>query len=116
MQPQEVARKAADLMLEKKAKDVVLLDLRGLSGATDYFVIGSAESDVQVRAISESVVDGLETSGVRIYHLEGFSERRWVLLDCIDVVVHIFLEELRDFYGLERLWGDAPLEKRTEDA
>lgn len=114
MQPQEVAEHAAELMLEKKAKDVVILDLRGLSGATDYFVIGSAETEVQVKAISESVVAGLEDSGNRIYHLEGFSERRWVLLDCIDVVVHIFLEELREFYGLERLWGDAPLEKRID--
>jgi ribosome-associated protein len=106
-----VARLAADLMLSKKATDVVLLDIAELSGAADFFVIGSASTDVQVRAVSEAVVEGLEEAGIRINHVEGFTERRWVLIDCIDVVVHVFLDDLREFYALERLWGDARLEK-----
>jgi len=101
-------------MLTKKATDVVVLDLRSLSTAADFFVVGSGETDVQVRAISEAVVDGLETAGIRVNHIEGFRERRWVLIDCIDVVAHVFLKELRDFYSLERLWGDAPLETIEE--
>ncbi|MFH1679021.1 MAG: ribosome silencing factor [Candidatus Eisenbacteria bacterium] len=98
-------------MLTKKATDVVILDLGSISTAADFFVIGSGKTDVQVRAISEAVVGGLEEQGVRISHIEGFRERRWVLVDCIDVVAHVFVNELRDFYSLERLWGDAPLEK-----
>lgn len=107
----EIARQAAEAMLTRKAKDVVMLDLRSLSSATDFFVIGSGETDVQVRAIADAVMDGLEVKGVRIGHLEGYPERRWILLDCIDVVVHVFLEDVREFYGLERLWGDAAIEK-----
>ena len=110
----ETARRAAELMLSKKAVDVVILDLRGLSSATDFFVIGSGESDAQVRAIAETVIDGLEEYGIRVNHLEGFQERRWVLIDCFDVVAHVFDGDLRDFYSLERLWGDAPLEKVEE--
>jgi ribosome-associated protein len=108
---QGVARLAAELALERKATDVVLLDLRTLSSATDFFVIASGATDVQVRAIAEAIVEGLEKIDVRINHIEGYTERRWILIDCIDVVIHVFLEELRDFYSLERLWGDASLEK-----
>ncbi len=108
---QGVARLAAELALERKATDVVLLDLRTLSSATDFFVIASGGTDVQVRAIADAVVEGLEKIDVRINHVEGYPGRRWVLIDCIDVVIHVFLEELRDFYSLERLWGDAGLEK-----
>ena len=111
MPARTTARRAAELMLTRKAEDVIILDLRNLSSATDYFVIGSADTDVQVRAVAESVIEGLEGDGVRVYHLEGYQERRWILLDCIDVVIHVFLGDLREFYGLERLWGDAPLEK-----
>ncbi len=111
MTAKETARKAADLMLTRKATDVVILDLSELSSATDCFVIGSAASDTQVRAVADALIDGLEKANVRICHLEGYQERRWVLLDCFDVVIHVFLDEVRDFYSLERLWGDAPLEK-----
>ncbi|RPJ47139.1 MAG: ribosome silencing factor [Candidatus Latescibacterota bacterium] len=106
-----LARLAAERAIERKAKDVVILDLRSLSPATDYFVIASGTTEVQVRAIADAVIDGCEGLDVRINHIEGYQARRWVLLDCIDVVVHVFLEEVRDFYSLERLWGDASLEK-----
>ena len=111
MKARDVACKAAELMHTRKGGDVVILDLGQLSSATDFFVICSAESDTQVRAVADAVIAGLEGEGVRITHLEGYQERRWVLIDCFDVVVHIFLADVREYYALERLWGDAPLEK-----
>ncbi|MDX1492797.1 MAG: ribosome silencing factor [Longimicrobiales bacterium] len=105
--PDEV-RKAADLASERKAHDVLVLDLRGISSATDYFVIAGGTSDVQVKAIAEHVVDELKKDGVRPEHLEGLPGGRWVLLDYVDFVVHVFHPQARNFYQLERLWGDAP--------
>lgn len=105
--PEEV-RRAAELALERKAHDVLVLDLRGISSATDYFVIAGGTSDVQVKAISDHVVEGLKEDDVRPEHVEGLPMARWVLLDYVDFVVHVFLPKARDFYQLERLWGDAP--------
>lgn len=104
----EGVRRAADLALELKAVGVVVLDLRGISSATDYFVIASGTSDVQVKAIAEHVVDELKKDKVRPSHVEGMTGGRWVLLDYIDFVVHVFHPQARDFYQLENLWGDAP--------
>jgi len=105
--PQEI-RRAAELAHELKARDVIGLDLRGISSATDYFLIASGRSDVQVRAIAEHVVEELKSEGVRPMHVEGLQGGRWVLLDYIDFVVHVFHPHARDFYQLESLWGDAP--------
>lgn len=105
--PSEIQR-AAELSLELKASDVVVLDLRGISTATDYFVIASGTSDVQVKAISSYVLQGLKKDRVRPEHLEGLRGGRWVLMDYVDFVVHVFHPEARNFYQLERLWGDAP--------
>ena len=105
--PPEVQR-AAELALERKADDVVVLDLRGISSATDYFVIASGRSDVQVKAIADHVVDELKKEKVRPEHVEGLRGARWVLLDYVDFVVHVFHPEARFFYQLENLWGDAP--------
>ena len=105
--PVEV-RRAAELALERKAHDVVILDLRGISTATDYFVIAGGTSDVQVKAIAEHVLDELKKESVRPEHLEGLRGGRWVLLDYVDFVVHVLHPEARDFYQLEKLWGDAP--------
>lgn len=102
-------RRAADLALERKAHDVVVLDLRGISTATDYFLIASGNSDVQVKAIADHITDELKKEGVRPEHVEGRQTGRWVLLDYIDFVVHVFHPQARDFYQLENLWGDAPL-------
>lgn len=87
---------------------MVALDLRGLSSATDYFVVATGTSDVQVKAIAEHVIDSLRAEGLRPKHAEGLSAARWVLLDYFDFVVHVFHSEARSFYGLEQLWGDAP--------
>lgn len=105
--PREVQR-SAELSLELKAHDVVVLDLRGISTATDYFVIASGTSDVQVKAIAEHILDELREDGVRPQHVEGVSGGRWVLLDYVDFVVHVFHPQARSFYQLENLWGDAP--------
>jgi ribosome-associated protein len=87
---------------------LVILDLRGLSGFTDYFVIASADASRQVRALAERVEARLTAERVRMSHREGAGEAHWILLDYQDVVVHIFDEQTRQFYDLERLWGDAP--------
>lgn len=105
--PGDVRRSVA-LTLERKALDVAVLDLQGISSATDYFVIASGNSDVQVKAIADHVVDELKKDGVRPQHVEGMSGGRWVLIDYIDFVVHVFHPQARAFYQLENLWGDAP--------
>lgn len=102
-----LAERAAELALERKARDVVSLDLRGISSATDFFLLASGTSDVQVIAIAEHIIDTLREDGVRPNHVEGLQGGRWVLLDYIDVVIHVFHTEARDFYQLEELWGDA---------
>jgi ribosome-associated protein len=106
-----LAKRVADLMVSKKALDIVILDLKKLTSATDYFVLCSADSDTQVKAIADSVDDGMEELGERVWHKEGYHSQRWIVLDYVDVVVHIFHKEERSFYNLDRLWGDA---KRTE--
>lgn len=99
--------RAVELARERKAIEVVVLDLRGLSSATDYFLIASGRSDIQVRAISEHILRSSRREGRRPHHVEGLDQGRWVLIDYIDYVVHLFHPEVRDFYRLEALWGDA---------
>ena len=100
--------RAADLALDKKAEDVLALDLRGISSATDFFLLATGNSDIQVRAIAEHILEGLADEGMRPLHTEGLDRARWVLLDFVDFVVHVFHPAARDFYQLELLWGDAP--------
>ena len=102
------ARRACEVALERKARGVVALDLRGISSATDVFVVASGSSDIQVRAIAEHIVEELKKDGARPDHVEGMEGGRWVLIDYIDFVVHVFHQQARDFYQLETLWGDAP--------
>jgi len=99
-----VLRAADDL----NAKEMLALDLRGLNDATDWFVIASGTSDAHVRGIANAVLRKLEEAGMRAHHVEGLPSGRWVLLDFVDVVVHLFHPEARAFYQLERLWSDAP--------
>lgn len=100
--------RASDLALDKKAEDVLALDLRGISSATDFFLLATGNSDIQVRAIAEHILEGLAAEGMRPLHTEGLDRARWVLLDFVDFVVHVFHPAARDFYQLELLWGDAP--------
>lgn len=91
-----------------KGRELLILDLRGLSDATDYFIVASGTSDAHVRGIANSVLEKLGRRGVRAHHVEGLPTGRWVLLDFVDFVVHLFHPEARGFYQLERLWSDAP--------
>lgn len=111
--PKTLAKKIVKIALGKKAEDVVLLDLKKISNMADYFLICSAGSDVQARVIADAILDGLNSSGT-VSHVEGLEASRWILIDCYGVVVHIFRPETRAFYGLERLWGDAPREEYTD--
>ncbi len=86
----------------------MVLDLRQLSDATDYFVIATGSSDTHVRALAEQVLEACRREGRRPHHVEGLTSGRWVLIDFIDFVVHVFHPSLREFYQLERLWADAP--------
>ncbi|MGD8319134.1 MAG: ribosome silencing factor [Gemmatimonadota bacterium] len=100
--------RAAELAQERKAHDVMVLDLRGISSATDFFLLASGRSDVQVKAIADHLMEELREEGQRPDHVEGLQGGRWVLLDYIDFVVHVFHPQARGFYQLENLWGDAP--------
>lgn len=103
----ETAQFCAEAADDKKAFDIQILDLRGLTYITDYFVICSGGSSTQVSAISDQIGEALAKSGVRPSHVEGQAESNWVLMDYGDVVVHIFDEQTRVYYSLEKLWGEA---------
>ena len=105
--PPELAR-AIEAAGDRKGLDMLVLDLRGLSDATDYFLLVTGTSDLHVRSIAEHVLEELKQQGIRPSHVEGLRAGRWVLIDYIDFVVHIFHPAAREFYQLERLWGDAP--------
>jgi ribosome-associated protein len=102
-----LAQRAAALCSEFKALDVVVLDLSGVSDVTDCFVIATGTSDTHVRSIGERLMEELKKEGVPTHHVEGLQKGRWVLLDFVDIVVHVFHPTLREFYQLERLWSDA---------
>jgi len=112
----ELARKAAQIALDYRANDVVLLDLRGVTDMTDFFIVASGTSDTHVRSVGEHLAEEMKKIGSPVYHMEGTTKGRWVLLDFVDFVVHVFHPTLRDFYQLERLWADAesiPIEQGT---
>jgi ribosome-associated protein len=104
--PREVvdAAAAAD---DKKAIDIALLDLRKAAGFADYFLICSGANTRQVRAIADAVIEALAAGGSRPAHIEGYDRSEWILIDYFDLIVHVFAPELRVFYALERLWGNA---------
>ena len=102
------ARRAASVLVDNKANDVVVLDLRPVSDMADFFIVASGTSDTHVRATAGHVMDELKREGLTVQSIEGLEQGRWVLLDYVDFVVHVFHPALRSFYQLERLWGDAP--------
>lgn len=113
----ELAGIAVEAMRGKKALDVTVIDVRKVSGVTDFYVIATGASDLQVRAIVEAVQEQVrEEAAERPWKREGTERLQWVVLDYVDVVVHVFDPERRAFYDLERLWGDAPAEHVAEDA
>ncbi len=106
---EELAHNIAELALSKKADNIQLLDVREQTAITDFFLICSGSTDVHVKAIHDGILDGMATTD-KPWHVEGAGSLRWVLIDFVHVVVHIFQQEARDFYQLERLWADAALE------
>ncbi len=114
--PTNILHVALGALEDSKAIDIVALDLRNLSDATDYFMIASGTSDTHVRALANSVIAALSDVSMKPHHVEGISQGRWVLLDFVDVVVHVFHPTLRAFYQLERLWADAPATKMQGNA
>jgi len=115
MTASKLAKRAAAIILGKLGEDVAVLDLRGRSPLADYFVIATATSTIHAQAIAEEVALELKHEGERMHHLEGADNGVWILLDYFDVVVHIFCGETRQFFGLERLWGDAPRQTFTDN-
>lgn len=107
MKSTTLAKKISQLILEKKGEDVKIMDIRELTNISDYFVIASASSDTQVKAIADHISKETKKIDERPWHNEGMTNMNWVLLDFVDVVVHIFLTESRKFYNLEGLWADA---------
>lgn len=101
-------RSAVAAAEDRKAVDVKVLHLGKVSDFTEYFLIASGTNERQVQAIADAVEERLRSEGVRPLHIEGYNRGQWILLDYGDLVVHVFLEEPRRFYALERLWGDAP--------
>ena len=107
MDIEEAAQLAARAASDKKATDIVILDLRQIASFTEYFVIASGASNRQVQAIANEVEERLRKSGKRRLHIEGYSSAEWILLDYGDFIVHVFSSSSRQFYDLERLWRDA---------
>ena len=114
MNAKDLAYQIANLALDKKAKQILVMDLDKATSIADFFVLMSGESDTQIKAIAEHIIKSLKDQKIKIYHKEGYDSLRWVLLDYVDVVVHIFKPETREFYGLERLWGDAKIDFVTD--
>jgi ribosome-associated protein len=112
----ELAAHAVNAMAEKKAQDITVIDLREVSNMADFFVVATGESDLQVRAIANGVMDHIEEEcEERPWKREGLDHLRWVLLDYVDLVVHVFLPDRRDHYRIERLWGEADRDTVPED-
>ena len=113
----DLVQRAAAILVERKANDVVLLSLKGVSDMTDYFLIASGTSDTHVRSLGNSVLEDLKKeTGQMANHTEGLQQGRWVLLDYVDFVVHVFHPTLRNFYQIERLWADAEPVAITADS
>lgn len=108
----ELAYEAAD---SKKAEDIVVLNMQGISLLADQFIICHANSERQVQAIAREVADKAAEAGYTVKRMEGFDSGRWILVDLLDVVVHVFHRDEREFYNLEKLWGDAPLLNLAQD-
>ena len=103
------AKKISDLMLEKKALDIIIIDVHKITTLADFFVICTSESEPQTRAITDHIYEQMKEDDMRAWHIEGYENLDWVLLDYVNIVVHVFSRESRDYYDLERLWADGQI-------
>ena len=103
------AQRISALMLAKKALDVKIIDVRKITTLTDFFVICTSESEPQTRAITDHIYEQMKEEGIKAWHIEGYESLNWVLLDFVNIVVHVFSRESRDYYDLERLWADGKI-------
>jgi len=110
-----LTKKAAEAALNKKASDIIILTLKDLTSVADYFVICTGDVDMHVKAIADEIKKELKHD-IKPWHIEGYQHLRWVLIDFVDFVVHVFHKDTRDYYNIERLWADAPLEKLVAPA
>jgi ribosome-associated protein len=109
LSPEELAGAVADYAADRKALDIVQLDLRAMIGYTDYFVICTGRTERQAKAIHDAIYEGMKSAHGRLpERVEGLPGARWILMDYLDVVVHVFIPEAREYYRLEQLWGEAP--------
>lgn len=104
----QLAREAGRIADSKKAEDITILDLRNITTLTDSFVICSVANNRQARAIAQEIDEKLAKFGLKLDHIEGYPNSNWILMDYTDLVIHIFTKEIREYYDLEHLWGDAP--------
>ena len=111
---EELARHCTELMIEEKAGDIVLLDVRGLTDVADFFVVCSCDNDTHVKAVAENIRESLKKEEIEVWKTEGWQGMNWIILDYVEVVAHIFYHEKRHFYKLERLWADAKIEHITD--
>lgn len=103
----ELVHHIVEILHSKKAEDLLLIDLRDVSDVADFFLLATGTSDMHIKSLADDLVDQLQASGERPWHVEGLEQRRWVLIDLVHVVIHLFSPDAREFYSLERLWGDA---------
>ena len=112
MKDQVITKAISQLMLDKKALDIQIIDVRGLTSITDYFVNCSSESDPQTKAIKNHIQDSLfEQYKIKPLHIEGYENLKWILMDYVSIVINIFSENQREYYNIERLWSDAKIKK-----
>ena len=108
---QNDARRISELMLEKKALDIIIIDVRKITTLTDFFIVCTSESEPQTRAITNHINQKMKEEGVKSWHIEGYEHLDWVLIDFVNIVAHIFSKETRDYYEFERLWADGTIIK-----
>ena len=115
MKPPALIKKITSLIQDKKGYDIKIIDLKGISSLTDFFIICSSDSDPQTRAITNHIKKELSKIKIKPFQVEGLDYMEWILMDYFDIVVHIFKKERRDFYDIERLWADAKIQTIKND-
>tara|TARA_Y100000768_G_scaffold284273_1_gene218814 strand:- start:3527 stop:3874 length:348 start_codon:yes stop_codon:yes gene_type:complete len=109
MKPPALIKKITSLIQDKKGYDIKIIDLKGISSLTDFFIVCSSDSDPQTRAITNHIKKELSKFKIKPFQVEGLDHMEWILMDYFDIVVHVFKKETRDFYDIERLWADAKI-------